>query len=246
LPDGSAEGVIAPVSRRVAAAEVIGRRIVSGDWQPGSVLPNLEKLAEEFAVSRLSIREAMKLLAGKGLVDARPRRGTIVRPRNEWSRLDPDVLFWQAGKAPNAAFVRSLFEVRVIIEPEAAALAAIRSSEEALAGIDRAFTAMEASDPRSPESIKADVAFHQAILTGTGNEFLAAFAPAIETSLTVTFGVQRIAQPHQDHFIPNHRAIFEAIRRGDADGARAAFRTLLAQAEGDAMSGIRAKGETNE
>ena len=147
MPEGSTEGGIAPVGRRVAAAEVIGRRIVSGDWQPGSVLPNLDKLAEEFAVSRLSIREAMKLLAGKGLVDARPRRGTVVRPRNEWSRLDPDVLFWQAGKAPNAAFVRSLFEVRGIIEPEAAALAAVRSSEEALAGIDRAFSAMEASDP---------------------------------------------------------------------------------------------------
>ena len=136
--------------------------------------------------------------------------------------------------------------MRVIIEPEAAALAAIRASEEALAEIDRAFSAMAASDPTSPESIKADVAFHQAILTGTGNEFLAAFAPAIETSLTVTFGVQRIAQPDQDHFIPNHRAIFEAIKRGDAEGARFAFRTLLAQAEGDAMAGIRMKGETNE
>ena len=228
--------------RRIAPAEVIGRRIVSGDWQPGRVLPNLDRLAEEFSVSRLSIREAMKLLAGKGLVQSKPRRGTIVRPRNEWSRLDPDVVIWQIGDEPNAAFVRSLFEVRSIIEPEAAALTAIRASEAGLAEIERAFAVMAVSDPSSRESIKADVAFHQAILTGTGNEFIAAFAPAIEMSLSVTFSVQRAAQLDQDHFVPRHRAILEAIRHGDPDAARAAFRILLAEAETDAMTGIRMRG----
>ena len=230
-------------SRPVGAAEIIGRRIVSGDLKPGSVLPNLEDLAVELCVSRLSMREAMKLLAGKGLVDSRPRRGTVVRPRSEWSRLDADVLVWQIGEVPNAAFIRSLFEVRSIIEPEAAALTAVRAPEAALAGIDRAFSAMAASDPSSPESIKADVAFHQAILIGTGNEFLAAFAPAIETSLTVTFSVQRAAQPDQDHFVPSHRAIFDAIKRGDPEGARQAFRDLLSTAEIDAMAGIRMRGD---
>ena len=88
-------------------------------------------------------------------------------------------------------------------------------------------------------SIKADVAFHQAILMGTGNEFLAAFAPAIATSLTVTFSLQREAHPDQDHFVPRHRAIFDAIKRGDPEGARQAFRTLLSEAESDAMAGIR-------
>jgi DNA-binding FadR family transcriptional regulator len=229
-------------SRPVSAAEIIGRRIVSGDLKPGSVLPNLEVLASQFSVSRLSMREAMKLLAGKGLIDARPRRGTVVRPRSEWSRLDPDVLVWQIGDVTNAAFVRSLFEVRAIVEPEAAALTALRAPEAALAEIDRAFLAMAASDPSSPESIKADVAFHQAILTGTGNEFLAAFAPAIETSLTVTFGLQRHAKFAQDHFIPSHRAILDAIKRGDPEGARTAFRKLLATAESDAMAGIRLQG----
>jgi DNA-binding FadR family transcriptional regulator len=229
--------------RPVGAAEILGRRIVSGDLKPGSLLPSLDQLAEEFSVSRLSMREAMKLLAGKGLVDPRPRRGTVVRPRSEWSRLDPDVLVWQIGERPNAAFMRSLFEVRIIIEPEAGALAAQRVSEAALAEIERAFDAMAVSAPLSPESIDADVAFHQAILTGTGNEFLAAFAPAIETSLTVTFGVQRKAQPNQDHFVPRHRAIFDAIKRGDPDGARQAFHVLLSEAESDAMAGIRLNGE---
>jgi DNA-binding FadR family transcriptional regulator len=239
LADGGADHRLIRTPRAPGAAEILGRRIVSGDLKPGSVLPNLEKLADEFAVSRLSMREAMKLLAGKGLVESRPRRGTVVRPRSEWSRLDPDVLVWQIGNVPNAAFVRSLFEVRSIIEPEAAALAAMRAPEAALIEIERAFAAMAASDSTSPESIKADVAFHQAILRGTGNEFLAAFAPAIETSLAITFGMQRAAHPDQDHFVPRHRAIFDAIKRGDPDGARQAFRTLLSEAESDAMAGIR-------
>lgn len=225
------------------AAQNIGRRIVSGDWQPGSVLPNLDRLAEQYSVSRLSIREAMKMLIGKGLVESRPRRGTIVRPRSEWSRLDPDILVWQLTEVPSAAFVRSLFEARKIIEPEAAALVAKRATEEVLGEIEWAFVAMAESDPRSPESIKADVAFHTAILTGTGNEFIAAFAPVIATSLTATFGVQRVVRPDQSHFVPSHRLIFDAIKRGDAVGARAAFLALLAQAETDAMDGIQSQGK---
>jgi DNA-binding FadR family transcriptional regulator len=228
--------------RRFGPAERLGRRIVSGDLKPGSILPNLELLAEEFSVSRLSMREAMKVLVGKGLVQSKPRRGTIVRPRLEWNRLDPDVLLWQIGDAPNAAFVRSFFEIRRIIEPEAAALAAARASESALAEIERAFSMMAESDPASPQSVKADVAFHQAILTGTGNEFLVAFAPAIDTWLSLTFGIQRAAEPKQDHFIPQHRAIFEAIRRGEGEAARAAFITLLTQAEADAMKGLSKRG----
>lgn len=223
------------------AAESIGRRIVTGDFRPGSTLPNLDRLAEEFSVSRLSMREAIKVLAGKGLVESRPRRGTVVRPRHEWSRLDPDVLLWQSGGAPNAAFVRSLFEIRKMIEPEAAAYAAERASGEARTAIDRAMAVMAESDPRSPESIKADVALHKAILVGSGNEFVAAFAPAIEASLTLAFRVQRGA-PILDDFVPSHAAIVDAIRRRDKDGARKACQALLAQAESDAMHGIRLLG----
>jgi DNA-binding FadR family transcriptional regulator len=231
------------VARPIAAAETIGRRIVTGGWKPGSILPSFDQLADEFSVSRLSVREAMRALAAKGLVASKPRRGTIVRPRSEWSRLDPDVLVWQIGDEPNAAFVRSLFEARAIIEPEAAALVALRATEEVLAAIERAFVAMETTDPSSQESIAADVAFHQAILTGTGNEFLAAFAPVIGTWLKVAFGVQRVARPDPSNFVPQHRAIFEAIKRGDPDGARIAFRTLLTRSEADAMRGIRIRDE---
>jgi DNA-binding FadR family transcriptional regulator len=248
LNDGHGSGGrrAALVSRPGAAAETIGRRIVSGTWKPGSVLPSFDQLADEFSVSRLSVREAMRSLAAKGLVDSRPRRGTIVRPRSEWSRLDPEVLVWQIGEEPNAAFVRNLFEARRIIEPEAAALVATRATEDVLAAIGDAFATMDSTDAQSLESIQADVAFHQAILTGTGNDFIAAFAPAIGTWLSVAFGVQRAARPSPHEFVPQHRAIVEAIRRGDADGARTAFRFLLNRAENDAMGGIRVRGDSDE
>ena len=246
MSDAHGQRRAALVSRPIAAAETIGRRIVSGSWKPGSILPSFDQLADEFSVSRLSVREAMRALAAKGLVASKPRRGTMVRPRSEWSRLDHDVLVWQISEQPNAAFVRSLFEARAIIEPEAAALVAIRASEEVLADIERAFQAMATTDPRSLELIEADVAFHQNILNGTGNEFLAAFAPVIGTWLTKAFRVQRIAEPAQEHFVPQHRAVFEAIKRGDAEGARRAFRILLTRSETDAMSGIRIMDESDD
>lgn len=246
MREAHGHGRATAVARPLQAAETIGRRIVSGSWEPGSILPSFDQLASEFSVSRLSVREAMRALAAKGLVDSKPRRGTIVRPRSEWSRLDHDVLVWQISDRPNAAFVRSLFEARAIIEPEAAALVAVRATEEALAEIERAFQAMATSDPRSRESIDADVAFHQGILNGTGNEFLAAFAPVIGTWLTKAFRVQRIAEPEQEHFVPQHRAIFEAIKRGDPEGARRAFRVLLTRSETDATSGIRIMDESDD
>ncbi len=108
--------------------------------------------------------------------------------------------------------------------------------------IDRAFSVMATTDPSSLESIEADVTFHQAILTGTGNELIAAFAAAIGTWLRLAFGVQRAARPDKEDFVPQHGAILQAIKRGDPDGARSAFRALLTRAESDAVNGMLLRG----
>jgi len=225
--------------RPMGAAESIGRRIVTGALSPGTTLPTLDLLAGEFSISRLSMREAIKLLAGKGLVSSTPRRGTVVRPRHEWSRLDPQVLNWQVGGEPTAAFVRDLFELRRMIEPEAAALASQRATREGLAEIGQAFALMAAADAQAPQSVRADVAFHQAILKATGNEFIAALAPTIDASLTLVFEVQRGAGRDLRNFIPGHEAVLVAIRRGDDAAARHAVHALLARSEADAMDGLR-------
>lgn len=225
----------------VGVAEVLGRRIVTGDLTPGTTLPNLEKLAKQFSISRLSMREAIKLLVGKGLVSSTPRRGTLVRPRNEWSRLDADVLIWQVGALPNAAFIRNLFELRRMVEPEAAALAAKRASGEALTEIEHAFAQMAVSEARAPELNRSDVTFHLAILKATGNEFIAALSPAIETSLMLAFTIRSDGWPDPENFVPSHGAVVDAIQRGDTDAARTAVHALLARAEADAFDGIRSQ-----
>ncbi|SEC99749.1 transcriptional regulator, GntR family [Rhizobiales bacterium GAS191] len=233
------------IARHVLMAEQLGRRIVSGELRPGSTLPNSTLLAREMSISRPAMREAIKLLAGKGLLESAPRRGTVVRPRSAWNRLDQDVLSWQMGDAPNAAFIRDLFELRRMIEPEAAAWAALRATSERLSEIESALLLMEGADARSKVSIQADVAFHRSILIASGNEFVAHFAPAIEASLTMTFGFQRRSHPDREHFIPDHRAIFDAVRRGDSEAARQAVHALLSQAEADAMEGLKLKDATS-
>jgi DNA-binding FadR family transcriptional regulator len=231
----------ARTARHVLAAENIGRRIVSGELRPGTTLPNSTELARQLSIARPAMREALKLLAGKGLLESTPRRGTVVRPAQAWNCLDGDVLSWQLGDAPNAAFVRDLFELRRIIEPEAAACAAQRATRTTLSEIESALQVMESTGTRSSASIEADVAFHMSILVASGNGFLMSFAPAVQTSLTLVFGFQRTACPGPDHFVPGHRAIVDAIRRGDPDGARSAVRALLIKSESDAMKGLRAR-----
>jgi len=230
----------------VLAAESIGRRIVSGELQPGTGLPNSTDLARQMRIARPAMREALKLLASKGLVESAPRRGTVVRPQAAWNRLDQDVLTWQMGAVPNAAFVRGLYELRRIIEPEAAALAALRVTPGTMSDVQHSLLLMENSRAATPLSIQADVAFHLSILVASGNVFLAALAPAISASLALTFTIQRGACPGPDHFIPDHRMIVDAIRRGDPEAARAAVRTLLIQAEADAMTDLRKSEDLSE
>ncbi len=231
------------VLRHVQAAESLGRRILGGELKPGAVLPNATQMARLMSVSRPALREALKLLAGKGLLESSPRRGTIVRPRVAWNRLDEDVLHWQMGEALDAAFVRDLYELRRMIEPEAAAFAAARATTARLADVERALGQMGGVEPNSPVSVQADVSFHLSILVASGNEFLASFGPAIRTSLTVAISYQRVSCHGTDHFVPDHRAIFEAIRRGDPDAARAASLKHLGQAEIDAKEALRRRGQ---
>jgi len=214
---------------------------VSGELRPGATLPNSTELARQLSIARPAMREAIKLLAGKGLLESTPRRGTVVRPRQTWNCLDEDVLSWQLRDTPNAAFMRDLYELRRIVEPEAAVCAAIRATSTTLSDIENALHVMEIADPASSASIKADVAFHLSILVASGNPFLTSFAPAIQASLTMAFSFQRSACPDPDHFVPGHRLIVDAIRCGDTEAARSAVRALLAKAESDAMTSLRRK-----
>ena len=102
----------------------LGLRILSGDLAPGDRLPAESELIVKYEVSRPVLREAVRVLVAKGLVLSRQRAGAIVRPRNEWHLLDPDVLYWMIQTRPAPEFVQTLMGMRRVFEPGAAALAA--------------------------------------------------------------------------------------------------------------------------
>lgn len=210
----------------------IGHRIVGGVLEPGDLLPEAELIAE-LNVSRTVLREAIKVLAAKGLVEARPRIGTKVRPRNRWRLADPDVLAWQTENGMDERFLRNLAEVRLVIEPTATRLAALRASEEDISFIEEAYGQMEAHVVNSEAFVAADMQFHFGVLAACHNEILeqmeAAIGEALEASRKVTVETPGSSTAH----LPLHKAVVEAIRERDADAAENAMRKLLDLVQGD-------------
>jgi DNA-binding FadR family transcriptional regulator len=223
-------------------AHEIAMRIVSGALAPGSCLPTEETASAEMKVSRTAYREALKVLSAKGLVESRPKTGTRVRSRDEWNMLDPDLLSWSFAAGPSASFVRSLFEIRQLIEPAAAAFAAERATGDDLAAIEKALSGMKRNGPGARESIRADLAFHLGILAASGNEMLVSLGYLIESALAQSFELSARNPGARQNSIPLHEAVFQAIRQGDREGARQAMNTLLSGAREDVASLIDTDG----
>ncbi|MGK9165457.1 FadR family transcriptional regulator [Inquilinus limosus] len=210
----------------------IGTRIVRGDIPPGTVLPNESDLSIQFSVSRTALREAIKVLAAKGLVESRPKTGTRVRPRDEWNMLDPDLLAWQFATQPTERLAHDLLEIRQIIEPAAAALAAERATEAQRQAIGRAFADMEAA-PDGDASIEPDLRFHQSILAASNNEFLQPLGSLIETAMASSFRITSNEPGALQVSLPRHRAVRDAILTHEPETARQAMRILLEETAAD-------------
>jgi DNA-binding FadR family transcriptional regulator len=221
-------------------AHDIGARILRGDLAPGEVLPNEAMFSARLKVSRTALREAIKVLAAKGLVESRPKTGTRVRPRGDWNLLDPDVLAWQLAAGPVERFVEELFELRQMIEPAVAAMAARRASPADIKRIEQAFRDMEAAGNDSERWIEPDLRFHHAIMLATGNELLGPLAALIETALATSFRLSSANWDGPRHSLPLHGAILEAIRRHDQEGAAAAMHRLLDGAAEDVRQTLAA------
>jgi len=205
----------------------LGSEIAQDLIPVGAALPPEHDLESRFGVGRGVVREAIKTLAAKGLVSVRPRHGTHVRPRGDWSLLDRDVLSWLVGTdEPNRALLLALQEVRLIIEPAAAALAAERATAKDRKRINAALAAMEASHD-VPTAIVADKAFHLAIIDATHNPVLQGFRGAIDTILSAVFMVATGSPGWFDENLPNHAIAARAIDEGNAEKARAAMQQVL-------------------
>ncbi len=205
----------------------IGRRIVTGAIRPGEQLPTPAGVH----ASRGVVREAVKVLAAKGLVVSRPRTGTRVRPREAWNLLDPDVLAWRQEGVPPASFLGKLTEARLIIEPGAAELAALRAGPAQLASLETALrdmkTALALSPPDHEAYNEADIRFHKAIVRACDNEVIEEIGAMVNTTLLLAFSAAIRVPGLARSSLPRHQAILDSIRRRQPNRARAAMRRLV-------------------
>src|SRR5262249_34849847 len=167
-------------------AQDIGARILKGEFAPGALLPREAEWGRSYGVSRTAVREAIKMLMAKGLIVSRPKIGSRVQPRSSWNLLDRDVLAWYCAATDFHHFLASVQQLRHILEPEAAALAATNHTADQLAAIETAFEAMRLAQSLEPWNA-ADVHFHLAILAAAGNELLVPLGFVIESALKNMF-----------------------------------------------------------
>ncbi|QAA94457.1 FadR/GntR family transcriptional regulator [Pollutimonas thiosulfatoxidans] len=214
-------------SRHAHVTAELGRRIVAGRYAMGTTLPLEADLLHEFAVSRSVLREAIKSLEAKGLLEARQRRGTTILPRSNWHFLDMDVLNWIANSGADPNMLFRLTELRAIIEPGACRLAASRANENELRDIENALERMSAGTENPSEFQNADRDFHLALLAATGNEYLAALGTAISAALAASIQQTNPTIHTNRATLPVHREIMDAIRNGEGEKAAQASRRQL-------------------
>lgn len=224
----------------VAAA--LGRRITTGAMGPGTLVEP-EALAAEFGSSRTVVREALKVVAAKGLIESRPHAGTTVRPRRDWSLADPEVMAWRTGGGADARLVGEIDEVRSAIEPLGARLAAERATADGVVRIRAAMDRLRAAAdrPGGGEWVAADLELHREILQASGNELLASLEGVLEPALQAR---DRLVGASGDpgRAVEAHEAVVVAVERRRPQAAERAMRRLIATAaleSGRAMGDLR-------
>ncbi|MBI3367402.1 MAG: FadR family transcriptional regulator [Burkholderiales bacterium] len=224
-----------PPERKSMHARIVrglGLRIVAGEFAPGERLPGEATLLAEFDVSRPVLREAVRVLVAKGLVLSKQRAGAIVRPRNEWHLLDPDVLYWLIQTQPPPEFVETLLTVRRVFEPAAAALAARVASEDNLRGIAEAYARMEAATT-AEELLEPDLAFHRRIAEATHNDLLAYIGNMLSLALRESIRLSSLHPNTHALSLPRHKAILTALLNRDPLAAQQATLVQLKETRED-------------
>lgn len=209
-------------TRHVLAVEEIGRRIIAGDY-PSGQLPIESHLADELGISRNVLREAIKVLESKGVVEVRPRTGTRVRARHYWNMLDPIVLSWHAHSPDRARYAFDLAEFRLVVEPQSAALAAKRATKAEVRVIKEALDALVECEV--PDAIPAiDLRFHQSIHAASHNSVFINIGGLIASLMKVQVEISTADFAFFRKGLPLHARLWECIAAGDADGAAATSR----------------------
>ena len=208
-------------------ARDIGTRIVSGRIGPGRILSGEIEASARLRVSRTAYREAVRILAAKGLVESRPKLGTRVSEPGHWHLLDPDVLGWMFTSNPDPAPLRELFELRTIIEPTASALAATRRSKAQLQALKDSLDRMIRHSLTSEAGQQADRDFHTVLIEASGNRFLVSLSSSIAAALLWMPVMQQGKGPLVRDPIPDHERVYEAIVAKDPQAAANAMTDLI-------------------
>ena len=222
-------------------ARRLGVAILAGRYAPGDILGGEVESAEQLAVSRTAYREAVRILAAKGLVDARPKVGTRVNPQAKWNFLDTDVLEWIFETEPDAQILDALFELRDLVEPAAAALAATRRSAAQLARMRQALDDMQRNTLATEAGQNADLAFHATLLEATRNPFLVSLATSVGAAIHITTVFKQRSEPLRRDPMPEHRRVCQAISDQNPERARAAMRGLIRLARIDTSAVARSR-----
>ncbi|SFC38064.1 DNA-binding transcriptional regulator, FadR family [Devosia psychrophila] len=218
------------------AVDILGRRIANDAYLPGQIMPTESELADSLGVSRATIRDAIKVLSGKGMVRTARRYGTRVRPIDEWNLLDADVVTWHEHGHPRlATMFAETTELRIILEPAAAELAAQRATAAQVETILEAALALHPEQNDVQAIFVADCRFHATILDATCNGMMRQMRPLIITMLRVSyeFGVlQRVTEPVSKD---GHIRVAQAIRAGNGPLARQEMARMLELNRRDAI-----------
>jgi DNA-binding FadR family transcriptional regulator len=206
--------------------DALGKAIVTGryDQEP---FPTEADLAREHAVSRSVTREAVKMLTAKGLLTARPRKGTSIQPPANWNLFDADVLRWLLERKFSLQLLRHFTDLRIAIEPAAASLAARQANPEGIADISAGYDRMVAAEAGDDDPLEADIAFHIAILRASANPFYVQFQDVVETALRTSIRFTNRFKGRTAS-LPQHRAVLTAIEQRDHHLAHDAMTDLIA------------------
>lgn len=208
----------------------LGRSIVGGVYAENSILPRDGELQQYYGVSRTVMREALKTLAAKGMVQPKAKIGTRVLSRQSWNLFDPDILQWHAEVgAVDAKFLFSLSEMRLALEPEAAALAALRRTDDQVVEIYTWVDKMGEPTVSGQDFVDYDLRFHVTVAEASQNPFMRSISALIEVALAATFRVSSPIPNTKQHklTVQRHRAIAEAIEMGNSEAARQAMRKVI-------------------
>ncbi|HWA81468.1 MAG TPA: FadR/GntR family transcriptional regulator [Acetobacteraceae bacterium] len=221
--------------------QAIGQEIVGGRFAPNEALPNEAEWCERLRVSRSVVREALRVLVSKNLITIRTRAGGRVREMSAWNQLDPDILAWRGRGGDQRIFAKELFELRRVVEPAAASLAATRITPEQLGELRQAYEEMVAAGEDTEQFFAPDVRFHRIIATAVGNSLFRSLADMVTAALDITLRMALDAPRGQQQSLPLHKSVMEAIARQDATAAAAAMLRLVDDSERDVAEALSAR-----